>query len=170
MKLLQDSLHALNPTVPILGNLEPGTFEPGLTYVRAHVEAGNELGDAEKVISALLSVLNDVVFCPDLPDGKALCVGISLYWNTNAQSPVSREALEKVFAEDHYQSLRFRVLPDLESPKQEDARGWTTQLELLKPGHVPPTKWDALSRVVAGLFETDRMPMRDLETKFTKLF
>ena len=95
-----------------------GHLEPGLTYIRAMVNVRSSLGASEKVIKALLNILNNPEQCPDLPDDRALCVGISLYWGKDEPSEVTRQSLQEAFPEEDYEGLRFRVLKDLESPRK----------------------------------------------------
>ena len=137
----------------------------GLTYVRVRIGVDRRLTRVEPLVKALLDVLNGAA---DLPGEKAVCVGISLEWEANGPS---QRLLQTRFSEGSYSRLRFRVLPNLDPPRRSDARRWAELLETVKPGLLQPTKWDALARIAAGLFvEGDRMPMRDLHERFTKLF
>jgi hypothetical protein len=112
--------------------------------------------------------LNPPTSFPDLPSGKAICVGVSLEWELSGPS---QKTLKKYFPESDYPRLRFRVLPELDSPLRTDHKRWVDLVEITKPGLLSPTKWDALGRLVAGLFEDEeKLPMRDLYDKFFKLF
>jgi hypothetical protein len=117
------------------------------------------------VLKALLSFLN--AGFPDLPAGKALCVGISIEWEKEGPS---QRTLRPKFPEEDYPRLALRVVPDLRSPGKVDAHDWVDQVNSLKPGGLSLAAGDILLQMVRGFFgAAESMPMRDLNQKFESL-
>jgi hypothetical protein len=141
---------------------------PGLTYIRFRVDAEGELdGKSGAVVDALLAALSNPALFPDIPKGRALCVGVSVAWEGAGPG---RDQLEARFRTDLYPALRFRVLPDLASPHRNDANRWVDVVGRMKRGGLALAAREALvQRARAAFGSRDQLPMRDLYDELRKV-
>jgi len=141
---------------------------PGLTYFSEIVEIRDKLNRAQAgKIESVLNFLNDRSLVPDMPSGKAVCVGISIAWETGG--PTERALINR-FPAVSYPNVRFQVLPGLSSPCRADSRDWVELVNNLVSGGLPLTAREALMRAGKGLFgASDCMPMSDWFDSFQKL-
>jgi hypothetical protein len=137
----------------------------GLTYFRSVFNAEEKLTRAQAgAIEAVLRFLDDRTAFPDLPDGYAMCVGISITWSGAGPS---ESQLNKRFPAKNYPNLRFLVLPSLDSPRKSDTQAWVDLVEIVKGALGLQARESLLQKARLLFGAADSMPMRDLFNKFT---
>lgn len=90
----------------------------GLTYLRTVISGDGWNSKHRDLLEGFLNFWND---WPDLPPNRIVCMAISIAWESKGPDD---DRLFKMFPEGDYPRLRFRVLPDLQSPRRQDALDW----------------------------------------------
>ncbi len=154
-----------------LSEAVPDRLPPGLTYLRARITAGNKLDSPQiRTLKELFNLLSDSTAFPDLPPGKALCIGVSIEWNALSEKGISQKSLAQAFPESDLPNLRFRVLDVLSSPKKDQAVDWVGVIHDFAPDALSAHARHTLVYWVEGLFPmTGRLSMRELDEKFASL-
>src|SRR5262249_46736467 len=135
----------------------------GLTYLVTTL-AGDEWDTRQQELLKLF--LNYWNRWPDLPGNRAICLGISI---VRKNSGPKAEALSGLFPEAEFPRIRFRVLPDLQSPIERDALNWLSHRKV-KPWYDWEMHRDALSVSVRRTFSTrPAIPMGELATPLIQL-
>jgi len=90
----------------------------GLTFLTITLDVDDPRSGHQKWLGEFLAYWNR---WPDLPAGRALCVGISLAWDSNG--PTTEELRQQYPASD-FGKLRFKVLAELMPPVRQNALAW----------------------------------------------
>lgn len=140
----------------------------GLIYFRIEISQCPKLDSRRaEALRALLNLLNDRDSVPDLGRSSALCVGISITWE---KSGPAQSKLQDLFPEDAFPNLRFRVLPNLRSPRRDDAGEWADIVHNRKPGGLTPMARQLLIASAHRAFgNAMQMPMGLLLPEFMAL-